>query len=81
MKFFSNLEHRSLKASKGNLVSVSFSLNISISSGSASNRLISYMMIRAILGLIKSYFGITCARAEEPASLTNSINELERVSL
>ena len=60
-KCLSNFAHRSLKASKGNFSSVSFSLNISSNSLPTSIFLISPRITRPRLGVIYSYFGKTKA--------------------
>ena len=69
-KVLSNLEHRSRKASKGSLTSSAFSSKIQIRSGSITISLISFIITRARLGLINSYFGIAQARSQIGASLT-----------
>ena len=60
-KCFSNFEHRSLRASKGSLSSVSFSLNISSSSLSLNIFLRSPRRTRPRLGVMNSYLGSTRA--------------------
>ena len=78
-KFFSNLEHRSLKASKGNFSSVSFSLRISKSSLLISSLRISPRITRPRLGLIYSYLGKTSANLSIFSFLTYSVSSSDRM--